>query len=261
MKLLFSEAVPDPNNYVYPYAVWAFLETGETPATAFQAGFLPSSPQLDRFYLVRHVRVPLPAWQPTSENRRVLRKLSGIGLELVPRVQWREGPGDRERWQAWADNSFGPGVMSRERLDRLMEAPVISHLLRLIEAGTGRELAVALMYLESPTVAYYYYSFYDPAPEWRHLGMGLMTRAVELMARSGYQHLYVGTCYTEAALYKTQFESVEFFNGMKWSANLPELKHLVRVPLQGRHRLETPEFLEHQGTSLAELAARSAFRR
>ncbi len=261
MKLLFSEAVPDPVNYVYPYAVWAFLEEGETPATAFQAGFLPSSPQLDRFYLVRNVRVPLAGWEATSENRRILRKLSGIDSELVPRSQWQEKPGDRERWQAWADNSFGPGVMSRARLDRLMESPVISHLLRFIEIGSGRELAVALMYLEPPSVAYYYYAFYDLAPEWRHLGMGLMTRAVELMSRDGYQHLYVGTCYTEAALYKTQFDSVEFFNGLRWSANLQELKHLVRVPLQGRHRLETPEFLEHQGAPLAELAAESAFRR
>ncbi len=261
MRLLFSEAVPDPVNYVYPYAVWAFLEAGETPATAFQAGFLPSSPQLDRFYLVRNVRVPLPGWQPTSENRRVLRKLSGIDLELVPRLQWPEKTGDRERWQAWADNSFGPGVMSRERLDRLMAAPVVSHLLRLTERESGRELAVALMYLEPPAVAYYYYAFYHSAPEWRHLGMGLMTSAVELMSRTGYQHLYVGTCYTETALYKTQFDAVEFFNGMLWSANLPELKHLVRVPLQGRHRLETPEFLGLQGMPLAELAERSAFRR
>ena len=37
MKLLFSEAVPDPAHYVYPFAVWGFLEKGETPATAFAA--------------------------------------------------------------------------------------------------------------------------------------------------------------------------------------------------------------------------------
>ena len=41
MKLLFSEAVPDAVHYVYPYAVWGFLEPEETPADAFSAGFLP----------------------------------------------------------------------------------------------------------------------------------------------------------------------------------------------------------------------------
>ncbi len=260
MKLLFSEAVPDPDHYVYPYAIWGFLENGETPATAFSAGFLPSSPDLDRFYLVRQVRVPLAGWKPNSENRRILRKLTGTRLELVPRNRWSELPEDRPRWVDWAAQSFGPGVMSRQRMDRLMASPVVSHVLRLVETNTGRELAVALLYLEAPSVAYYYYAFYDPAPEWRYLGIGLMTRAVEEFSARGFYHLHLGTCYTEAALYKTQFDGVEFFNGLLWTSQLPELKHLIRTPLPGCHRLETPEFLAFQQASLAELAGASPFR-
>ena len=45
------------------------------------------------------------------------------------------------------------------------------------------------------------------------------------------------------ALYKAQFEPVEFFNGFRWSRNLAELKHLVRTAPEGKHRLETPEFV------------------
>jgi arginyl-tRNA--protein-N-Asp/Glu arginylyltransferase len=260
MKLLFSEAVPDPAHYVYPYAVWGFLEEGETPATAFAAGFLPSSPDLDRFYLVRQVRVPLPGWKPNSENRRILRKLADTQLQLLPRHEWRELPGDRLRWLAWAEQSFGPGVMHQQRLDRLMSSPVVSHILRLIETASGRELAVALLYLEPPAVAYYYYAFYDTSPEWRHLGIGLMTRAVEQFSAHGFRHLHLGTCYTESSLYKTQFDGVEFFNGLSWSNQLPELKHLVRTSLQGCHRLETPEFVAFQNAPLNELARASPFR-
>ena len=38
MKLLFSEARPDYGHYIFPYAIWAFPEPGETPADLFNAG-------------------------------------------------------------------------------------------------------------------------------------------------------------------------------------------------------------------------------
>ena len=88
MKLLFSEARPDYAHYIFPYAVWAFPEPGETPADLFNAGFLPSSRNLDRFYLCRQVRVNLPKYQPSSENRRILRKGEGVTATLIPRCEF-----------------------------------------------------------------------------------------------------------------------------------------------------------------------------
>ena len=35
MKLAFSESQPDYDHYIFPYAVWAFPERGETPADFF----------------------------------------------------------------------------------------------------------------------------------------------------------------------------------------------------------------------------------
>ena len=54
MKLAYSESQPDYDHYIFPYAVWAFPEAGETPADLFDQGFLPSSRDLDRFYLCRN---------------------------------------------------------------------------------------------------------------------------------------------------------------------------------------------------------------
>ena len=70
MRLLFSEAAVDHPHYIFPYAVWAFPEAHETPADLFNQGFLPSSRQLDRFYLCRQVRVDLRKFNASSENRR-----------------------------------------------------------------------------------------------------------------------------------------------------------------------------------------------
>ena len=89
MKLLFSEQKSDYDHYQFPYAIWAVPEAGETPADIFNAGFLPSSRNLDRFYLCRQVRVNLAKFKPSSENRRILRKGAGIDVKLVPREKYR----------------------------------------------------------------------------------------------------------------------------------------------------------------------------
>ncbi|MFQ6116120.1 MAG: arginine-tRNA-protein transferase, partial [bacterium] len=85
MKLVFSEYKSDYANYIFPYAIWAIPEPHETPAMIFDQGFLPSSLELDHFYMCRHVRVNLKNFSRTSENRRIIRKCEGIQYELVPR--------------------------------------------------------------------------------------------------------------------------------------------------------------------------------
>jgi hypothetical protein len=260
MKLLFSEATPDYAHYCYPYAVWGFLEAGETPADAYAAGFLPGLPSLERFYLTRQVRVPLAGWRPTSENRRVLRKAEGLRCELVPRAEFAYTAERRAAWLEYAAAKWGEGIMPGERLDRLMSGAVISHILHFTDAA-GADAGSALCYVEAPRVAHYYYAFYPLGAETKHHGMAMMTHAVGAFAALGMEHLYLGTCYSEMALYKTQFEPLEFFNGFRWSRDVAELKHLVRSALPaGKHRLETPEFLAFQPGPPAKLAAQSTFR-
>jgi hypothetical protein len=260
MKLVFSEAVADPSRYVYPYAVWAFPESGETPADLFAAGFLPSAPDLSRFYLGRQLRVPLGEWRASSENRRVLRKAGNLQCELVPRDRFELTPERRAAWLAFAEARFGSGVMPAARLDRLLAGRVISHLLVFREGGAdGPERGVALLYFEPPRMAYYYYAFYDLAEAGSHLGMAMMTRAVAWAQESGLRHLHLGTCYAEKALYKTQFEPMEFFNGHRWSRNRDELRHLLRT-LPETHRLESPEYQGFLDGGLSAAAAASPFR-
>ncbi|HXP58992.1 MAG TPA: hypothetical protein VN829_00805 [Dongiaceae bacterium] len=262
MKLLFSEAAADCGHYVYPYAVWAFPEPGETPADLFNAGFLPSSRNLDRFYLCRQVRVALGEFRPSSENRRILRKGQGWGARLVPRAEFDYTPERRARYKTYADVKFGKEVMSCERLDALFQGRIISHLLLFTEAGTGAELGAATLYLEPPALAYYYYAFYDLSYFSRNLGMFMMTWAVAEFARRGFRFLYLGSCYRQSALYKTQFSGAQFFNGLRWSANLGELKYLIArgESEPAEHLLEVEEYRRSFCESgLPALAARSPF--
>jgi arginyl-tRNA--protein-N-Asp/Glu arginylyltransferase len=244
MKLLFSETNSDYENYQFPYAIWAFPEKGETPADVFDAGFLPSSRQLDRFYLCRQVRVALEKFKPSSENRRILRKGKGIKVELIPREKFNYTPERREFFKTYADIKFGKDVMTFERMDALFGAPIISHLLVFTDMETGKEVGVATLYMEGKALAFYYYAFYDLNYYGRNLGMFMMTSAAALLAESGTKFLYLGTCYSETALYKTQFAGAEFFNGFRWSDNMEELKFIITSDKRERsqHLLETDEY-------------------
>jgi len=263
VKLLFSEAKSDYEHYVFPYAIWAVPEAGETPADIFNAGFLPSSRNLDRFYLCRQLRVDLAKFEPSSENRRILRKGGDLRVELLTRDQFAYTPARREFCKRYADARFGPGVMSQERLDSLFNSPVTTHLLVFTEAGSGAEVGLVTLYLEAGRLAFYYYAFYDLTHLNRSLGMFMMTSAVTLFQEQQFHHVYLGTCYSDAALYKTQFAGLELFNGFKWSAKLAELKYLLQRDQQeaGRHLLENEDFRrEFHDADLAGIAAAGGFR-
>lgn len=244
MKLVFSEHISDYAHYIFPYAIWGFSEPGETPSQMFDAGFLPSSRNLDRFYLCRHLRVDLQHFEPSSENRRVLRKCPDVTFELVPRAQYEFTPERRARFKHYADLKFGNEVMSLERLDSLFASPIVSHLLVFTDTKTGSEVGTVTLYLEGNALAYYYYAFYELDYPERSLGLYMMTSAVAEFAARGLRHLYLGSCYSQKALYKTQFPGIEFFNGFRWSHNLKELKYLLARDQPGaiQHLVETEEY-------------------
>jgi arginyl-tRNA--protein-N-Asp/Glu arginylyltransferase len=262
MKLLFSEAKSDYANYIFPYSIWAFPDPGEHPSQIFDRGFLPSSNALDRFYLCRHIRVSLKEFAPSSENRRILRKGEGIECKLVARADFQITPERLAFCKKYADGRFGSEIMSRERLEALFASRVATHILSFTDKATGAEVGLAVLYLEQPNAGFYYYAFYDLAYFSRNLGMFMMTTAVETLARSGLEFLYLGTCYSENAMYKFQFLGAEFFNGFAWSRNAKELRYLVNREQSNisRHLLETLTYREDFWTAdLQRLAERSLF--
>ena len=263
MKLLFSEQNSDYEHYQFPYAIWAVPEAGETPSDIFNAGFLPSSRNLDRFYLCRQVRVNLAKFKPSAENRRILRKGAGIEVKLVPRDKYNYTPAQRDLFKTYADIKFGKDVMTFERLDGLFGSPIISHLLVFTDVEKGNEVGVATLYVEGKELAYYYYAFYDLNYYARNLGMFMMTSAATLFAERSFKHLYLGTCYSRTALYKTQFAGAEFFNGFRWSDELDELKFIIKRDKKElcQHLLETDEYREEfYDGNLEKICAASEFR-
>jgi hypothetical protein len=181
----------------------------------------------------------------------------------VPRDQYDYTPERRQFFKTYADIKFGKDVMTFERLDALFGSPIISHLLVFTDAGHGGEVGVATLYLEGRELAYYYYAFYDLNYYARNLGMFMMTSAVMLFAERGCKQLCLGTCYSQTALYKTQFAGAEFFNGFRWSDDLDELKFIIRRDNKelDQHLLETEEYRdEFYKGDLGKITGTSAFR-
>jgi len=262
VKLLFSEQESDYDHYQFPYAVLAVPEPGEAPADLFEAGFLPWARGLDRFYLCRNVRVQLAKFQTSSENRRILRKGEGIAMKLVPRAEFDFTPARRERYLQYAEARFGRNVMPPERLELVFHSPVTTHLLVFTDTKSDAEVGVVVLYLEAPRLGHYRFAFYDLDYFDRNLGMFMMTSAVAFFAERGFKYLYLGTCYSQKALYKTQFVGAEFFNGFLWSDDLAELKFIINRDQKETHQhlLENGDYLnEFYSGDLKQIAGASAF--
>ncbi|MFQ5637361.1 MAG: hypothetical protein ACE5IR_05145 [bacterium] len=246
MKLLFSEYKSDYANYIFPYAIWAVPEGKESPARFFARGFLPSSRDFERFYLCRQVRVNLQNFTRTSENRRILRKCQDIQFNLVPISDFEFTEEWREFCKHYADIKFGKDVMTRDRLDSLFRSKIVTHVLVFHDSKTEQAVGLVTLYLEKKTLAYYYYAFYDLNYYERNLGMFMMTSAVDYFAAENVNSMYLGTCYSRNALYKTQFRGAEFFNGFQWSQNLKELKYMIERDGSAvtQHLIETEEYCQ-----------------
>jgi len=194
--------------------------------------------------------------------RRILRKGEGIEMKLVGRADFDLTSARRECYKNFADARFGKDAMPHERLELVFNSPVSTHLLVFTDAKTGAELGVAVLYIESPQLAFYRFAFYDLNHFNRSLGLFMMTSAVAYFAEKGLAHLYLGTCYSERAIYKTQFSGVEFFNGFRWSEDLAELKFLIcRDKESNQHLLQNEEFQKKfYAGDLNNIASASGFR-
>ena len=246
MRILFSECSPDYEHYIFPYAIWAIPDRGERPSQLFEKGFLPSARDLSRFYMCRQIRVELGRFSLSSENRRILRKGRGIEYKLLPRREFHYDERWREFCKTYTDIKWGKDVMTRERLDALFAWEIVNHVLLYTDREAGRDVGVVTLYLEPGVMAYYYFAFYDLNYHRRNLGMYMMTTVVDFFAQNGYRYLYLGTCYSRNALYKTQFSGAQFWTGFRWSDDLRELKYLLRRPelVRDRHLLETEDYLK-----------------
>ncbi|CAB3764375.1 hypothetical protein [Paraburkholderia solisilvae] len=245
MKILFSEATDDYANYQFSYVIWGVPENTDRINNVFNAGFLPTSGPPEHYYLARSVRVDLSRFSLSSENRRILRKFENLRLDILEKNDNLFDKTVQSMCLRSADQRFGPNVMSEVRLKRIVEGRQTSHILLYFIDDELVGLVTAL--IEAPHFVHYNFAFHETDAHFKSLGIFMMTSAISKFSQLGFDHIYLGTCYSARSLYKAQFKGFEFFNGLRWSNDMQELNFLINRSRQQHkipHLLECHDYLD-----------------
>lgn len=226
MRIFSSELGQNYKTLTFGYSNYARLEAGDALPETYEAGFLPYSGVKDTkdvFYFARNARVALPQWSPTSENRRIAKKFDGqFTKKRTPLKEFKVTEEFISFWLSYFEKRHGPGVMPRERLELILSFGLVSSVISYHDqngAAVGYVLEV-----EAGDMRHYWYSAYDMSLVRQSLGLWLMGDAVRDAHEAGFKHYYLGTVYGEKALYKTNFEPLEWWDGGAWSNDLSLLK-------------------------------------
>ncbi|MGC9602305.1 MAG: GNAT family N-acetyltransferase [Minisyncoccia bacterium] len=250
MKLFSSELGHNYGSYTFGYANYCEREQGDSLAHIYELGYLPysGSPDVQNiFYMARSARVPLPQFALTSENRRIAKKFDGqFDKKRIPLAEFDIND---EVFLSFCVEYFkikhGERAAPRERIRYWLACGVITTIVEYCKAG----VPVAYVFeVEDAGMTHYWFSFYDLSFVRQSLGMWLMLDCIRDAAARGVEHYYLGTVYGAKALYKTNFEPLEWWSGSEWIADTAKLKASARtdeeriVPLMDAWKQELQKF-------------------
>lgn len=245
MKLFFSEHKPDYSHYLFPYQIWLLKEEGDEVEKIYGNGFLPMRNMPEVYYLSRNIRVDLRKFIVSSENRRILKKTAEFESRLIPMSDFEYTPAVQRLCKKYSDEKF-PGIFSAAAIKNRFSGEIYNYVF-VFKRQDSTAVGYATCYI-SKNIVQYAYPFYDLAYLKDNLGARMMLESIIWGKENNKEYIYLGSCYEEKSLYKTEFSGVEFFNGFRWSENLEELRELIREGQEGvggyDYLLKRKEFLE-----------------
>ena len=226
MKLFFSEFRANYEKYYFPYQVWLLKEESDEVEKILDKGFLPIRNLPDVYYLSRSTRADLGKFELSSENKRILKKTSGIESDLISLSDFNYTAQVQKFCKDYSDNKLGKGLFSTETIKGIFNNGIFNHVFVFKDILSQKEIGYAVCFI-SLNFLHYAYAFYDLAYLKQNLGARMMLEAVSWAKKSHKNYAYLGTCYERGSLYKTEFKGIEFFTGFRWSENKDELKQLI----------------------------------
>ena len=179
----------------------------------------------------RSVRIDLSKFELSSENRRVLKKVSDIVLVTkdLPLADYDYKLGMDAKY--FYDTKFKPGIMSAQKVKEMLTDPVKSNFNQLLTYSGSHELGYCIAHANASLI-HYSYPFYhiDMAP--KDMGLGMMIMAIEWANAQGLKYVYLGSLQRPTDTYKLQFAGLEWFDGGKdgsqtWSNDLEKVKMIL----------------------------------
>lgn len=227
MKLFFSEYEPDYSLYHFPYQVWLLREEKDDTKKIYENGFLPMRHLKDVYYLSRSLRVNLDLFELSSENRRIFKKIENYFFEPISLSDFKYDLNVQRLCKKYSEEKIGKDVLRTASIEGIFTNGIFNQVFVFKEKYSQKKVGYAVCFA-SNDLLHYAHSFYDLNCFQDNLGMGMMLSVIVWAKENHKKYAYLGTCYEEKALYKTEFKGVEFFNGFGWSDNTEELKELVK---------------------------------
>ena len=172
----------------------------------------------------RSVRINLEKFSPSSENRRILKKVEGIKLTT------NSIPFDRYTFELgklakdFYDTKFEPGIMSAQKVKEMLTDSPKSNFTTLFSYN---DIGFSICY-ENSQILHYSYPFYDLSKSSKDMGLGMMTLAIQYAKEKGLKYIYLGSLQRSSDSYKLQFEGLEWFDGKEWKNDLEEVKKILK---------------------------------
>ncbi len=174
----------------------------------------------------RSFRINLKAYTPSSENRRILRKIENLtmSIESIPYAQysWEIGKLAKDFYEKFGDNVFTANkikeILTEEKKSNF------NKILVFTDTKTNKPVGYVISY-ESRNIFHYSYPFYI---EEASRGLGMMTMAIEWAKASGKEYMYLGSLQRPTDTYKLQFLGGEWFDGTAWQFDTAPLKDILK---------------------------------
>jgi arginine-tRNA-protein transferase len=230
MKISCQEFGQLYKEYKFAYCLYAEREPNEKLSHVYDAGFLPYSADVARknvFYMARSCRVNLHDFSLSSENRRVWNMFEGK-LERK-KLPIQELINDHDFLTFCHDyflQKHGPGIFSHDR---------VRHVISYFEAHEtivygyydkkDQSLVGYVLEIRDGIMAHYWFSFYSLE---HSVGMWLIIDCLLQAQKDGLAYYYLGTVYGTKALYKTNIEQIEYWNGSSWISDRKGLREKMR---------------------------------
>lgn len=231
MKEFSSEFGQSYHTYSFGYCNYALYEKGDDLSVIYDKGYLPFSGSSDirnAFYMSRSARIPLRHFHESSENRRIEKRFhNAFKRKVTPldKFDW-----DNKEFISFCTKYFsmrhGPAVMPEKRIRHILKCGLVTHIVSY--ADKDNKIVGYVFEISDSKLSHFWFSFYDLSYVYRSLGVWLMLDCLRHAKVKGKEYFYVGTVYGEKALYKSNFNPIEFWNGIEWVKDVKKLKSRSR---------------------------------
>jgi len=190
--------------------------------------------------------VNLSQFELSSENRRILKKTENFTAKMVSLTEFDYRADVQKLCRDYAEERLGKDIFPVPAIRSVFTGQVYNRVF-VFKDQDKKPVGYAVCFANNQLLQYAH-AFYDLKYLSGSLGARMMLEAVSWAKDKGCEFVYLGTCYDEGALYKTEFSGVEFFNGFSWSKNLAELKALLKRGSE-EYLLRDKDYLEsfHEG--------------